>query len=370
MCKRIRRLFLVILLLLHQVRGFTPNPRSSIHRTPLTQRWSFNPFGNAGGHNHSGGGGGGNKRNNPFFSGFDDADDNHGPCNNLPYILGGGGAWLWAHVSNAKSSYSGMSSQRVVLAGPSTGTLTHGGNLKFLLAAALFVLQAVSLQTAQVCASVARQGTTWYLAQLRASPLITKSVTSGILGVCGDYMAQWLEYRLGRRRSGKDSSASSLSIYGTYDARRGIAILLENIFLSGPLMHWGYNFFERVVPITEGRSLAAMAHVVADSLVLDSVFVGTAIVATGLVEGYRLKDDIVPQLQRDYPDALKASWATSTVLMPLEFVCFRYLPVTFRVLAMNLTDIIWDGVISFMAHKSRQHDDTPMTLHRKEVETL
>ena len=194
------------------------------------------------------------------------------------------------------------------------------------------------------------------MAQLDAFPLITKSLTSGVIGAVGDYFAQWLEYRLGRRRA-NSSNKNALSIHGTYDVRRGLAILMDGIFISGPIMHWGYDLFEHIMPIAQGRSLAAMIHVVADSIVLDSIFVGTAIVGTGLMEGYKLRKDIVPQLKRDYADTLKASWATSATLLPLEFVCFRFLPVTLRTLAMNLTDVIWGGIISFMAHRSRHKDD-------------
>jgi hypothetical protein len=222
-----------------------------------------------------------------------------------------------------------------------------------LVAAAIVLLQTFGLQTAQTCASMARLGTTWYLAQLDAFPLITKSVTSGVIGVVGDYAAQWLECRLGRR-SANSCNKNTLSIHETYDARRGLAILVDGMLISGPIMHFGYNLFEQIVPIAQGRSLAAMIHVVADSIVLDSIFVGTAMVGTGLMEGYRFRKDIVPQLKRDYANTLKASWCTSATLLPLEFVCFRFLPVTLRTLAMNLTDVIWGGVVSFMAHRSRR----------------
>jgi hypothetical protein len=100
-----------------------------------------------------------------------------------------------------------------------------------------------------------------------------------------------------------------------------------------------------------------MIHVVADSLVLDSLFVGTAMIGTGLLEGYKFRQDIVPQLKRDYAPTLKAGWATSVTLMPLVFLCFRFLPLTLRTVAMNLTDVVWGGIVYFMAHRSRQKSD-------------
>merc|ERR1712226_1099152 len=97
---------------------------------------------------------------------------------------------------------------------------------------------------------------------------------------------------------------------------------------------------------------AAMMHVLADTLILDSVFVATTIWVTGLLEGYSIRQ-LVPQFRKDYVPALKAGCATSIVVMPVELPCFRYLPLSFRVLAVNFIDIFWDAIISHMAHKSR-----------------
>lgn len=194
--------------------------------------------------------------------------------------------------------------------------------------------------------------------QLTAHPVVTKSVTAGVIGVFGDFMAQGLEHVLHQRqhkRQSGDECASTLK----YDSRRGISILLDGLFLSGPLMHFGYEMFDRILPIADGGSGAALLHVLADSIFLDALFVASTFVVTGRMEGYSFRQ-IVPQLRRDYFPALKASWATSIFLMPIEFVCFRFLPLSYRVLAVNFIDVIWDGVISFMAHRGRQ--DKPVVV--------
>lgn len=236
---------------------------------------------------------------------------------------------------------------------------------QFVIVAVLLLFKSIGRQIFHFLGQISAQSMSWYLLQLEVAPLITKSVTSGVLGMGGDYMAQWLEYKLGKRVSNNQSCSwkDVVRIYQTYDLRRGLAILVDGLIISGPLMHWGYNFFEHVLPISgaQNRGMAAMAHVVADSVFLDAIFVGTAFVMTGLMEGYRLRRDIWPQIRTDYGPTLRASWATSLILMPLEFVCFRFLPVSFRTLAMNLTDIIWDTVVSFMAHRSR------LAAHRQQL---
>lgn len=199
----------------------------------------------------------------------------------------------------------------------------------------------------------------WYAVQLSAKPIITKAVTSGLIAMVGDYMAQWIAYKLERRKTvhvlQPTSMQQTLSIHGSYNLRRGLSLLADGVFISGPLMHFGYNLFESILPAGTS-SLAALSHVVADSILLDSFFVANAFVVTGIAEGYTPKD-LIPQFQADYIPTLKASFATTVSLLPLSFACFRYLPVSFRVLAVNFVDVVWNAVISFMTHRSRRHDD-------------
>lgn len=51
-----------------------------------------------------------------------------------------------------------------------------------------------------------------------------------------------------------------------------------------------------------------------------------------------------------YVPTLKASVATSSALMPLQFLSFRFLPVQLRVLSVNAVDLVWTGVVSFVSH--------------------
>jgi hypothetical protein len=224
----------------------------------------------------------------------------------------------------------------------------------------------------------------WYLTQLEAAPLLTKCVTGGLIAYCGDYGAQWFEYKSSRSKkqksgggiasestaaselvtnspraggpTGKRAEPSSLSIHGTYDFRRGVARFLECLLISSPLMHYGYDLFERIVPVVGGTgissSIAALSHVLADSVFLDGIFVGTGIVATGILEGNSLRKHVIPNLKNVYVPTLKASVMTSSALMPLQFLSFRFLPVQLRVLSVNAVDLIWTGVISFVSHSA------------------
>ena len=43
----------------------------------------------------------------------------------------------------------------------------------------------------------------------------------------------------------------------------------------------------------------------------------------------------------------------SAVLAPYQMCCFRFLPASLRVLAVNLSDVAWDGVVSYKNHMAR-----------------
>jgi hypothetical protein len=210
----------------------------------------------------------------------------------------------------------------------------------------------------------------WYLSALDAAPLLTKCVTGGLIAFTGDYGAQWFEWKskqahkqpsenikaeLSIRAGGSMAKQGNiLSIHGTYVKRRGIARFLECLLISSPLMHYGYDLFETIVPVGGGsalyRSFAALTHVLADCVFLDAIFVMTGIVFTGLLEGQRLRKQVIPNLRRVYLPTLKASIMTCGALAPLQFLSFRFLPLPLRVLSVNAVDLIWTGVISFVSH--------------------
>jgi protein Mpv17 len=205
----------------------------------------------------------------------------------------------------------------------------------------------------------------WYLSRLEIAPLLTKCLTGGLISFFGDYGAQWFEwkskqsslkqYELSIRAGGNMAKQGNpFSIQGKYDMRRGLARFLECLMISSPLMHYCFDLFERVLPVVGAsgiyRSFAALMHVLADCILLDAIFVMTGITFTSLLEGKRFRKQVIPNLQKVYLPTLKASVMTCGALMPLQFLSFRFLPLSLRVLSVNAIDLIWTGVVSFVSH--------------------
>mmetsp|Transcript_27788 Transcript_27788/g.80235 ORF Transcript_27788/g.80235 Transcript_27788/m.80235 type:complete len:454 (+) Transcript_27788:160-1521(+) len=336
--------------------------------------------GRRGGGGSGGGGGdsGGNNRddeNNSEEDGND--DDNHSsafpPLDNskrqgnairlfggglLSLILQRGESALPQTALQLASSAAESSSRRSLLA----VTLAHHNQLS--------TMAKNHLQSA--VASLARSSS-WYMMQLETRPLITKCVTGGLIGFLGDIGAQCFAHRLeegndgGRDgRDGSDGSASGSMAMAdfpnhsqsmAYDLRRGLSVLTFSMFFSGPILHYSYDLFERLLPVSKMpkgfRTLTSSVHVMADALILDSIFVASNMFVTGLLEGYRLREDVLPQFQTDFAGTLKTSWGMSAVIAPYQLCCFRFLPASLRVLAVNLSDVAWDGVVSYNNHLAR-----------------
>ena len=197
--------------------------------------------------------------------------------------------------------------------------------------------------------------TVWYLHQLSATPLLTKAITASVIQFLGDGTAQAIERQLAKKEGFSMNQDSS------YDRRRGLSVALDGLFVSGPLLHVMYEFLEHLIPVAGAAtgiaaSAAAITQVLIDDVLFDAVFVAILFCTSAIGEGHARE---LPALfKKDYFAILKRSWATSLALMPLEFVCFRYLPLSFRVLGMNIVDIFWGAMVSFMAHRNRKRLST------------
>ena len=218
----------------------------------------------------------------------------------------------------------------------------------------------------------------WYMLRLETAPLVTNILTTAVIGLLGDSGAQYFEERIQTKKKQpaeqelhqqqmqpRQESTSSvtrrkprfLDAIKNYDLRRGISNLADSIFLSGPLMYFAYTWMETILPVESAASgvaatLAALGHVLMDDFILDGIFIAIMFITTGIGEGYN-PSQISTNLKNDLVPAIRASFAASLFLLPIEFSLFRFLPPTLRVLGMNILDIFWGAMISFIAHRSR-----------------
>lgn len=218
-----------------------------------------------------------------------------------------------------------------------------------------------------------------YISYVEKYPIVTKAITASIIQALGDTLSQRIEisvssspaYNKNHKKCNSDENAAEKDVESKsskIDFRRVVALASEGLFVSGPLMHFAYDFFDSILPIHNSTSsrydyclswLYAVLQIIADLFIMDSFFVLSALIVSGVVEGQYFFQQIIPQIKSDYLSNLKAAWYSSLFIFPLQLLSFRYLPLYLRVLIQNLLDVIWNGVISYLTHvPRRQHSES------------
>ena len=199
--------------------------------------------------------------------------------------------------------------------------------------------------------TVVNDASNWYLMVLEERPVLTKALTTGIIQLIGDYAAQSYEQ--------KQENCTKTNSKKGYDLRRGVSLFADGLLLSGPLLHYCFEWMEEVWPTGVDDdtiiSLATLCHVFVNDYIIDSIYIGLSFVFTGIVEGYSLQQ-VADIFRKDYIATVRASWITSLGLIPVEILCFGYLSLSFRVLAMNFVDLLWGAIVSFYSHRSRREN--------------
>jgi len=214
-----------------------------------------------------------------------------------------------------------------------------------------FSIKAVTASLLALASYVSRR----YMTTLEEYPILTKSLTTGIVQFFGDCAAQRYEQQ-------QEKEATPIHSNKVYDPRRGLSLFADGLLISGPLMHYCFEWMEDAWPTTEGgdvvglsRPMATLCHVFVNDYIIDSIYLALSFVFTGVVEGYSLME-VVRMFRKDYGATVRASWLTSLGLIPVEIMCFGYLSLSFRVLAMNFVDLLWGAIVSFYSHRSRREN--------------
>lgn len=204
---------------------------------------------------------------------------------------------------------------------------------------------------------------TVYMYFLNQSPLITKCLTAAVIGGLGDLSAQYTEHRL---------NAAWSDIYYPFrlDFMRQIGVMIEAGFVSGPIMHFAFDLMEAWFPVhgvnhdeisdIEKKSstsiqikkwCAALTHLLLDTLFLCPIFVFSMMVFTALMEGEI--NSLSYELRYEFLGTYYIATLASFIFAPLQLLAFRLLPINLRLLYMNVQDIFWNAIVSFMTHRSR-----------------
>ncbi|XP_061585979.1 peroxisomal membrane protein 2 [Cololabis saira] len=165
-----------------------------------------------------------------------------------------------------------------------------------------------------------------YLVLLKNYPILTKSVTSGILSALGNLLSQGLE---ARKKAKSGASVNDIDVAGI--ARYAI----YGLVITGPVSHVFYQLMELWMPTTD--PLCIVKRLMLDRLVFAPGFLLLFYFVMNVLEA-KGWEDFEKKMRGSYWTALKMNWKVWT---PFQFVNINFVPVQFRVLFANMIALFW-----------------------------
>lgn len=171
-----------------------------------------------------------------------------------------------------------------------------------------------------------------YNVALETDPLITKSITAGVILGAADVAGQALE--------NKDSSDGEES---SFDVARAARFAFFGFILQAPWNHFYYSLLDGALPPTEDPFTSTTAiKTFIDQFIQAPIFTVLIFAFLGFLEG-KSAEQIKSQLENDYTDTMLANWK---LWVPATVVNIAFCPPILRVLFLNVIFFFWSIFLS------------------------
>lgn len=167
-----------------------------------------------------------------------------------------------------------------------------------------------------------------YVRAIRTNPVRTKAISTSLLSVIGDLLAQKIAQR--------DNAEFVL------DTRRSASIGLWGLFIMGPALHYWYAVLDRLF----FGKFAVLNKLLSDQLLFAPVFNAAFIVGVGSLEGNPLKE-VAETVRTKFWPSMKANW---TLWPAAQVVNFALVPKTFQIVYVNCVALVWSVILAYIAH--------------------
>mmetsp|Transcript_16714 Transcript_16714/g.34332 ORF Transcript_16714/g.34332 Transcript_16714/m.34332 type:complete len:307 (-) Transcript_16714:215-1135(-) len=189
----------------------------------------------------------------------------------------------------------------------------------------------------------------WYSKKLDTHPITTKAISAGLISSLGNVLAQWITHQQNQDKN-KDtgSSTSSKILHKPFElnlAQISRFALLNAAFVA-PVLHNWYQFINRTVP---GRSFSrVLQRTFWDEFVFSPMYIPAFLGMLWKLEGVT-NEKILEMIKSECPSIIVAEWA---MWVPTMIVTFRYAPVKFQVLVINVVGVVWQTFLAHAANKA------------------
>lgn len=212
-----------------------------------------------------------------------------------------------------------------------------------------YAATAAPLAQAGAQTSLARRAFDWYSKKLSTHPLLTKSITGGIIAAAGDIMCQAGLYY----KKPKDDAATTYnksfmaSFCEAWDYRRSLHFFILGFTFVAPTSHYWYGGMAKHA-WTRGQSFGQISKRVAlDQFLWTPLFFVIWLGGFWSMEASSLNlPRVQEQLTSSLPNIMVANWI---LWIPAQYLNFYACPVKFQVLFVNLVELGWNCYLSFAA---------------------
>jgi len=167
--------------------------------------------------------------------------------------------------------------------------------------------------------------------QRHSNTLTTNTLTCGALLTVGDVIQQRIEKAMGKESNHK------------HDVARTGRMFLVGLS-QGPPHHYWYIWLDKYLPKRNLRTVGL--KILADQFLAAPFFAITFIFGMGLLEDKRISE-CWREFILKFPAIYLFDWI---IWPPSQFINFKYVPASVRVLYVNVITVVWDIFLSYIKH--------------------
>ncbi|KAI9124322.1 hypothetical protein K1719_005622 [Acacia pycnantha] len=168
----------------------------------------------------------------------------------------------------------------------------------------------------------------WYLGMVKSRPILTKSVTSGLIYTAADLSSQTI----------------SLPSSEPFDFVRTLRMAGYGMIVLGPTLHFWFNFVSNLFPRRD--LLSTLKKMAMGQVIYGPIMTVVFFSLNAFLQGEN-NTEIVTRLKRDVVPTM----LNGAMYWPLcDFITFRFIPVHLQPLVSNSFSYVWTIYMTYMAN--------------------
>jgi len=182
-------------------------------------------------------------------------------------------------------------------------------------------------------------GKTWeiYNNFLQKQPTLTKATLTALLYGAGDLISQCLEKRI---QNIQDQHSFQKKTH--FDLQRTVSMFSFGFMFAGPFFHYWYTFLDSKLPGINLKTLGK--KICLDQIFCAPIVYGSFFPFIGVMKGQSFQE-----IEQNFKNDFVSTYLADCVLwIPANFLNFRFVPPSQRVLCVGVISFVWSIYLAFV----------------------